>query len=193
MSRDITILGFACDQNAHTVFDGCFGLSEIWTFNDWWNFYPRLLHPDRVFQVHENYEKITHVGQRDVSDWKLRYNKSGAKIFSISPFDGIENTVLIDLEKLHSVFRESLFTSSVSCALMHAIIEKVDSISLEGVSFSVEGEYDKQRPAVALLCSMARAEGIAVNAPCVEGWLAKWEDVENASICYWGKKHDCKL
>ena len=189
--REIVILGFAVDQNTQPIFDGAFGDAEIWTLNDWWNFYPRLTRPDRIYQIHEDYDKLSHVGKRDISGWQRRYNESKALIVSAKSFEGLDNQRVFDLEKALRFFPKHLFTSSIAFAMMEAIMEQVDSITLRGVEMKADGEYGYQRPAICELVDRCIVAGIKLDVRQVMQWRSSgfvdWSAVREVNMIY-GRK-----
>lgn len=190
--RDIVILGFAVDQNMNPVFDGAFGDSEIWTVNDWWNFYPRLEHPTRVYQIHDDYDDLKKVGQRNIANWKCKYNESKALAITSRTFTGLDNSRNFDFERAFSFFPKRLFTSSIAFAVMDAIMEHVDSISFRGVAMKADGEYGYQRPAICELVDRCIVAGIKLDVRQIMEWrrpaaFVNWVDVREVDIVY-GRK-----
>ena len=184
--REIVILGFAVDQNTQPIFDGAFGDAEIWTLNDWWNFYPRLAHPSRVYQIHEDYDSISHVGHRKITGWQEEYNASAAEIVATKRFAGVSRLRLFDLEKALAEFPKRLFTSSIAYAMMDAIMERVDKIVLKGVELKAEGEYGFQRPAICELANIAASKGVIVDAPRLSEWrqTVDWSKIKEVELRY---------
>lgn len=191
MTRQIIILGFAADQRI-AVIDDDFGKpgNEIWTLNDWWAFYPRLKRPDRVYQIHRNYNGVNeNVKKRNWPDWRERYDASGAEIVTIQDF-GLARQRLFDFPRGAKEFGGLFLGSTIGYMFADAIWEGVSRVELVGVKLERHGEYEFQLPSVIHDIKIARERGIVVEHPREAEWRTRSLTVDWAKLksveCFYG-------
>ena len=137
---------------------------EIWTMNDWHCYYPEFKHPDKIFHVHD---WLSNRGKDDIYEV---YNKSGAEIITIKPFEELNNNTVFDIEKYVGIWTEDFFSNTCNYCLSMAIDEKPDKIELIGVQMLSHDGHIDQLPQARYGIRKARELGIKVWAQFENQW-----------------------
>jgi hypothetical protein len=146
---------------------------ELWTLNDWWRRLAWLKTPDRVFQVHCDENREFHpenYGNAWPSDWKKRFNESGAEIVCSVPLPGIEKCRLYPARLIRE-YGPTYFRSSLNYMLAMAIDEKFEHIKVADFAMLQGSEYEYQLPGAVYAVMDARERGITVEASFEDVWL----------------------
>jgi hypothetical protein len=177
--RKVVILGFAANQRFGAVNDDRWSDAEVWTVNDWWNFYRDLAHPSRVYQIHMGLNKwnggsATHAW-RETPNWREKYNESGALIVVNQRVPELVRQRQFQVDKAVAEFGVKNIQSSIDYMLIDAMWEKVDEVELVGVGLKGNGEYENQIPSAIRNVDECRLRGIRVTAPDYDNWKAMYE------------------
>jgi len=164
--REVVFLGFSRRDTPR----GKVLAAETWTMNDWYQLYPWLTNPARVYQVHEQFDGKHPHSNRFTGDWRNEYEKSGAQIVTLSGL-GFSKERMIDKAALASEFGAGFFGSSFSYMFAEAIREKVDKVTMYGVRMQNSGEHERQVPVTLLNIKIARERGIEVDCPVEREWI----------------------
>ncbi len=168
MSRKVTFLGFWIHDTIGLDLKG----REIWTLNDWYAFYPQILRPARVYQMHEGFTGPSPddtLSGRFPGNWRDRYEWSGSEIVTLSDM-GFSKQRIMDKAGLVREFGEGFFGSTFSYMFADAIREKVDAVEMVGARLKKHCEHEVQIPVTLYNIEAARAAGIEVVARHESTW-----------------------
>jgi len=192
MAKEITILGFAAQRSERALYDGNFN-GELWTLNDWFNFFPQIKKPHRLYQIHKGYTGLhTDYSWRTNVEWKDLYNKTGAKIIVTELYDGLQNQRLFDESKAELDWGKWRLQSSIDYMLYDAWNEGVTTVELIGVKMNHETEYAYQMPTAKYNSDFLKEKGIRVINCHENNWNVKnvdWEKLREVRISY----SDCRV
>ena len=171
-------------MTSRCVRDGLY--ENLWTVNDWWRFYPDLRRPDRVYQIHRDYNG-NHATDpsRCYADWKDKYNQSGALIVTRRRVKGLVNQQRFDLKRGVSEFGKAFLGSSIGYMVADAIWAGADEIVMLGIRLADTDEYENQVDSIKLNIETARKRGIAVTNEFERNWRAvDWSKLAEVRLTY---------
>ena len=157
---------------------------ELWVMNDWYQFYPWIDEPDRIWNIHPA-PHIHPDESRFTGDWKAEYNKTDAVVMIAHEMAGIHNTKMIDKAALLTYPVEYL-GCSISIMILQALIEGYEEINIIGCQLSNK-EYINQALGIKLATAEASTHGAKVNFLPQDFIIANWSELEIATIPYWDK------
>lgn len=196
--REVVFLGFWVRGVKPEDIEG----KEVWTLNDWYQFYPYLLNPSRVYQIHEGWNgKHVTENNRFFGDWRTRYEQSKAEIVTLSDLSFSKERRL-NKTYLAEVFGAGFFGSTFSYMFADAIMECVDRIVMKGIRLIGPGEYERQVPTTLLNINATRSRGIEVVCEYEKKWIAKgakpqeynpvwvnWANLKDVEMMYGSRKN----
>ncbi len=178
----VAFLGLAKTHSPNNIRNS----DELWTLNDFYRVYPQYKSPQRVYQIHGNFDPTALPGRYE--NWRAEYAKSQSEIVTINDM-GFCNQRIFDKERAVSDFGKEFFVSTMSYMFADAIWQGVTEIFLEGINL-IAGEFLKQVPGTIRNIEAARDHGIIVHAPKEDEWRTKlqkinWSNVRDFETPYW--------
>lgn len=193
--RRVVILGFSASKAEINVCDDTFRGREVWTVNDWWNFYPALRYPSRVYQIHDGLNEwnggSASCKWRATPNWRDRYNNSGALVVTVEGVPELFKQRKFNVNKAIQEFWIHNIQSSIDYMLIDAMWEEVWEVELIGVCLKGEAEYQNQIPSAIRNVDECRRRGIKVISPDYRQWKAiytnagiDWTKMESVDLRY---------
>jgi len=187
MNESVTILGLYRSVVDQSTLSG----SEVWSLNDWYQFYPGLI-PARVFNIHYA-PHINEDPERFLGDWKAEYAAVGLaggklmvaeKIAGISPEFQVEVPIYMMTKAGWPLCN---MPCSISLMIQFAGFLGYKRIKLEGIRLHKD-EYRDQVAGIRAAIEFCRARGTEVKNPFEEEWKAR-----ELSIPEWTKGSDVNM
>lgn len=138
---------------------------EVWAFSSKLYRYPRV---DRWFEIHHMTDLRKQLatkrpGRRSFAGYMRYMRRLKCPIYMMKPHPKIPNSLVFPKDQLVAEFGHC-FTSTASFLIALAIMEEVDVIGLWGINPKGR-RYNRQRPAIRYLLSVAKQKGIRVVVP----------------------------
>lgn len=199
MIKKVIILGLYNQENLaladrdYLLKKAGFEQAEIWTLNDWYQFYPNFQNPDRVFQIHKGFKGHSDPA-RFAGDWKQKYNDSGAEIITSEYIPELVNQKQINEAELVKSFGKDFFTSTIDVMLAFCILEEAHNVRLFGISMTLNGEYEYQLMGLLNAMEIAELYNIKIEAEQKEFWISQrkkidWKNMKSHCVLpYWLNK-----
>jgi hypothetical protein len=194
--KKVTFLGLYNFYGLSRLTQSDFCGSEIWTLNDWYQFYPCVKKPDRVFNIHKKFKGHITDASRFSGNWIDEYNNSGAWIYILDEklFPLFKKARLFPEKEAVEVFGKGFFSSTINCMFAIAIMENFKEIELAGFNLLNTAEHDNQLPGIMYAIQEAEKQGIKVIAPMREKWdeflsvkKVDWKNIDSDIVPYWMK------
>ena len=164
---------------------------DNWVINDWYQF-TGWIEPTRIFNLHR-YPHIHASRNRFIGDWKAAYNRAGVPVYCIEDIEGVDNTVVLDPDKLLELCgSKNMLSCSISTMVWQAIYEGYELIRIIGVNLT-GSEYKYQIDGILRSINAAESRGIKISVQPfgrLDHWKellkdVEWESVEDFKYCYW--------
>jgi len=175
MAKHVHICGlYRADLRGYTQSDLSSNGEQIWTLNDWYQFYPWMM-PDRVLNVHY-FPHINESEHRFTGDWKAQYNRvvrEGGKISVVEVIKGVceDGQELLPME-LRDKFAMSSIGCGVSTAINLAIHLGFKKISLHSIRLR-DAEYAHQIQFIQNALKNAEIHDVEVDNPYHDDWSSR--------------------
>jgi len=143
---------------------------DIWTLNDFYRGFNDFK-PHRIFQVHHSLDKCAK--RKWSSDWKERYNASGAEVITAEIINGVnvEQQTIFPFQEAFSEFPPEFFCSSFNYMMAMAYLEGYTHINIERVALtSSEEEYTGQARGILYAIREMEKRGVSVDWPYRVMW-----------------------
>lgn len=148
-----------------------------------------LKHPKEIYQIHWEFNGKDSASKSS-NEWIEEYNKSGAKIITVSDYEGLHNYEKLDIWEYTKQFGFNFFSSTTAFMFAREItLKRYDKIYMLGFYMilnenTISVEYKEQVPGVLDAIDLARKNGIEVICPMESIWrkLSKITTIDWANI-----------